>query len=260
MKYSSPHQSENLLTKAVGRLTPRPSLVFGAITLTALLAFEIFNFSTTDFALKDLLGDLAFAGMPWATILAVAFCAIDFAGIARLFRPQTAGDEPKEAWYLFGAWFLAATMNAILNWWGIAMAIAGHALQSTTVIDPAMLTTVVPVFVALMVWVIRILVIGSLTMAAEQWLASRSQPSTRLRATIPSRYDVPRPAPRPITPPAPVQPAPRAAATLRPAARRFTAANEPEINRPEPTYHSLTRSTRPSGRTDHPGGSSTRRM
>ena len=56
---------------------------WGMMIIGALLAFEIFNFSTTQFALRDVLGDLTFAGMRWATILAVAFCGIDFAGIAR---------------------------------------------------------------------------------------------------------------------------------------------------------------------------------
>ena len=65
-------------------------LLFGAIIITALLAFEIFNYSTTDFALSDLLGDLSFIGIAWATILAIAFCGIDFAGIARLFTPERA--------------------------------------------------------------------------------------------------------------------------------------------------------------------------
>ena len=64
--------------------------------------------------------------MRWATILAIAFCGIDFAGIARLFTPEQGADEPKEVWYLFGAWLLAATMNAMLTWWGVAIAILSH--------------------------------------------------------------------------------------------------------------------------------------
>jgi len=63
---------------------PRGSLM-GILLLVALLAFETFNFSTTDFALHDLLGELKFLGIRWSVILAVAFCGIDFAGIARLF-------------------------------------------------------------------------------------------------------------------------------------------------------------------------------
>jgi hypothetical protein len=50
-------------------------LVFGTIIIAALSAFEIFNYSTTDYALTDLLGDLRFLGVRWATILAIAFCS-----------------------------------------------------------------------------------------------------------------------------------------------------------------------------------------
>jgi len=69
------------------RFNLRRGLAFGVIIVSALLAFEIFNYSTTDFALADLLGDLEFIGFRWSTILALAFCGIDFAGIARLFLP-----------------------------------------------------------------------------------------------------------------------------------------------------------------------------
>ncbi|HEX2981861.1 MAG TPA: hypothetical protein VHO48_16495, partial [Anaerolineaceae bacterium] len=92
-------------------------MAFGVIIIAALIAFEIFNYSTTEYALSDLLGDLRFAGVRWATILALAFCGIDFAGIARLFTPEEGAEEPTEVWYLFGAWLLAATMNAMLTWW-----------------------------------------------------------------------------------------------------------------------------------------------
>ena len=94
----------------------KPGLLFVAIILGALLAFEVFNYSTTEHALSDLLGDLTFAGVPWSTVLAIAFCGIDFAGIARLFTPEQGADEPAEVWYLFGAWLLAAAMNATLTW------------------------------------------------------------------------------------------------------------------------------------------------
>jgi len=71
-------------------------VVFGLLIITALLAFEIFNFSTTDFALTDLLGDLRCWVVRWATILAITFCRIDFAGIARLFTPDaTPGEQPE---------------------------------------------------------------------------------------------------------------------------------------------------------------------
>ena len=42
-------------------------LIFGMIILCALLAFEVFNFSSTLFALTDILGNLAFGPVRWAT-------------------------------------------------------------------------------------------------------------------------------------------------------------------------------------------------
>lgn len=45
----------------------------GAILMLALLAFEMFNFDTTQFALRSLLGDVRFMGLQWASILAIAF-------------------------------------------------------------------------------------------------------------------------------------------------------------------------------------------
>ncbi|MCJ7622830.1 MAG: hypothetical protein MUO76_04950, partial [Anaerolineaceae bacterium] len=98
--------------QAFPKISINAKMIFGIIIFTALIAFEMFNYSTTDFALRDLLGELRFANIRWATILSIAFCGIDFAGIARLFTPQIGADEPKEIWYLFGAWLLAATMNA----------------------------------------------------------------------------------------------------------------------------------------------------
>ena len=141
---------------------------FGLIIVTALLAFEIFNYSTTQFALADVLGDLKFAGLRWATILAIAFCGIDFAGIARIFTPQQGRDEPAEVWYLFGAWLLAAGFNATLTWWGVSVAIAGHTSAGAgAVISNSTLIKVVPIFVAVMVWLIRVLIIGTFSIAGD---------------------------------------------------------------------------------------------
>lgn len=147
----------------------RRGLAWGLIILGALLAFELFNFSTTEFALKDVLGNLSFAGMGWSTILAIAFCGIDFAGIARLFTPEKGKDEPAEVWYLFGAWLLAATMNAMLTWWGVSIAIVENAnVISSQVVSKATLLHVVPVFVAIMVWLIRVLIIGTFSVSGDR--------------------------------------------------------------------------------------------
>jgi hypothetical protein len=169
---------------------PSRGFLFGVLIMAALVAFEIFNYSTTDFALTDLLGDLRFAGLRWATILAIAFCGIDFAGIARLFTPEKGAGEPKEVWYLFGAWLLAATMNAILTWWGVAIAILGHESLGGSVVSRETMIKIVPVFVAIMVWVIRVLIIGSFSVNGSRLF---SQASPRQAVNPMARQSQPQP-------------------------------------------------------------------
>jgi hypothetical protein len=172
------------LRKTFSGVQVRSGTVYAVIIILAMFAFEIFNFSTTAFSLRDLLGDLTFAGISWATFLALAFCGIDFAGIARLITPENRKSELKESWYLFGAWLIAATANAALTWWGVAVAINNHALQSSAVISTTTLTRVIPVFVAILVWVLRILIIASLTSAFER-LTSKRAASTQRPVNVP---------------------------------------------------------------------------
>lgn len=230
---------------ALQNLKLRPSLAFGIIILTALFAFEIFNYSTTDYALRDLLGELKFMGLRWATILSIAFCGIDFAGIARLFTPQQGSEEPKEVWYLFGAWLLAATMNAILTWWGVSMAVNNHAVVSSqSVVEPGTLTKIVPAFVAIMVWVIRILIIGSLSYAGDHFFGTAEKqvglpaPSRRTLGAS-TQKNLPEYTPAVTLAPRPVVNRSVGARPAQPQAHRTPPQPEPVIARPEPTYHSL---------------------
>jgi hypothetical protein len=156
------------LSKSITGIKVQSGAVYALIIILAMIAFEVFNYSTTAFSLQDLLGDLKFAGIPWSTFLALAFCGIDFAGVAKLIAPDNRRMEIKESWYLFGAWLIAATANAALTWWGVSVAISSHALKSSSIIDSETLTRTVPLFVAIMVWVLRILIIASLTSALER--------------------------------------------------------------------------------------------
>jgi hypothetical protein len=155
------------------RIRLQRGLAFGVIILTALIMFELFNYSTTVYALEDLLGNLTFWGISWATILAIAFCGVDFAGIARLHTPQAGNGQPNETWYLFGAWLLAATMNAMLTWWGVSLAIVNHGTLGNSVIDRQTLLRVVPIFVAVLVWLIRVLIIGTYSLAGNRLLSQK---------------------------------------------------------------------------------------
>ncbi len=173
----------------------RSEQVFGGLILVALFFFELFNYSTTDFALHDLLGDLAFFSIKWSTILAIAFCGIDFAGIARLFTHGKDGDSA-ETWYLMGAWLLAASMNAMLTWWGVSVALLGHVPAGARVLGPATVHKVIPVFVAILVWLVRVLIIGTLSVAGRQLFGTWGQPpleSVPRRRVASTRRVSPRP-------------------------------------------------------------------
>ncbi len=226
----------------------RPGFMFAVIILIALVSFEVFNYSTTDYAMRDLLGDLRFASIRWSTILAIAFCGIDFAGIARLFTPEQRSEEPKEVWYLFGAWLLAATMNAGLTWWGVSMAITTHTVGSTAVIDQKTLTSVVPVFVALMVWVIRILIIGSLSVASDRLFGRDAGQALTARSSV-------RPAGATLrTGMGSVTMAPR------PASPRSSLKSDSIPNRPEPSYHNVHARPTPKPTSGEPGSSPSYRL
>lgn len=154
-------------------------MIFGGIILIALLAFEVFNYSSTSFALHDILGDLAFGPFKWATILAVAFCGIDFAGIARIFTPEQGRDEPAEVWYLFAAWFLAAAFNATLTWWGVSVAILKHNAEGGVLLGQENMTKLVPIFVAGMVLLIRVLLINTFSIAGERLFSLADERQTQ---------------------------------------------------------------------------------
>lgn len=209
---------------------------WGTMIIGALLAFEVFNFSTTQFALRDVLGDLTFAGFRWASILAIAFCGIDFAGIARIFTPEQGADEPKEVYYLFGAWFLAAAFNAILTWWGVSVAIVNHtSAAGGVVISAATMTKVVPIFVAAMILLVRVLIIGTFSLAGDRLFTTDERRS----------YNSPRPAQQSSYSSAALRPASSLSrpaqnntASFRPAPKTNTP-QQTSFSRQEPTYHNL---------------------
>jgi hypothetical protein len=204
----------------LNRFSRQRGALFTLIMFGALLAFEVFNYSTTDFALSDLLGKLTFMGVRWSTVLSLAFCGIDFAGIARLFTPEQGRDEPTEVWYLFGAWVLAAAMNATLTWWGVSLALVNHTPASVAIIERGTLNSVVPVFVAVMVWMIRILIIGTFSMAGDRlfWMDDqRNSYRPQTQASRPALNTNPRPA------------------TL--SARSNDSPSNAAVSRSEPTYH-----------------------
>jgi hypothetical protein len=229
-------RSFNLLPFLQGTALKRGA-IFGFIILSALAAFEVFNYSSTLFALRDILGNLSFGPLSWASILAFAFCGIDFAGIARIFTPERGRDEPAEVWYLFAAWFLAAAFNATLTWWGVSVAILRHNADGGVLLGQTAMTKFVPIFVAIMVLTIRVLLINTFSVAGERifTVANDRVPQYQRQPSYPARAQYLR------TPnDAPVYPRPAPKPTP-------AAASRPLYN--EPTYHPVGMSAQE--RSDH---------
>jgi len=190
------------LGKAIANI-PRRVLI-GILLVIALLAFEMFNFDSTQYALSDFLAETSFMHIRWATILAVAFCAIDFAGLAYLFGTGQEDGKHKEVWYLMGAWLLGATMNALMTWWAVSVTLLTHDLGNE-VLSRSELLNVVPVFVAILVWLTRILFIGAFSIAGNRLFELNIESKADDRSP---QVDVSNPRFRPAgSRPAPVRPA-----------------------------------------------------
>ena len=212
-------RSERLFSTSMNKTSPhilslisisRRSMI-GVLLMVALLSFEIFNFDTTRYALDNLLGDIRFLGIGWASILSIAFCAIDFAGLARLFTPEQQ-NEPNSAWYLMGAWLLGATMNAIMTWWAVSLTLLNHEFGNE-ILSREQLLYSVPIFIAALVWITRILFIGAFSVAGEyifdfnragRETAVSAPPQPALRQPV--RQERPAEQPTPIQPPRQPQP------------------------------------------------------
>ncbi len=216
----SPHQQPQTGQTAVTLpFKLQRKTVIGIIMTIALLSFEMFNFDTTRYALQDILGDVRFLGLQWAAILAIAFCAIDFAGLARLFTPQQGPEEPNSVWYLMGAWLLGATMNAIMTWWAVSLTLLSHDFGNE-ILSRSQLLQIVPIFIASLVWLTRILFIGAFSVAGEHLfdLAGIQNSTTYQRAPqLQNQAPLTQPTKRPIPP--------------QPVANRRTPPSRPTIQR-----------------------------
>lgn len=231
-----PQTKQNQGYHTISLNLPRKTVI-GSILLIALVSFEIFNFDTTRYALQNFLGDVRFLGVSWAAILAIAFCAMDFAGLARLFTPQKGREEPKAVWYLTGAWLLGATMNAVMTWWAISLTLINHQVGNE-ILSHQQLLQIVPIFVAALVWLTRILFIGAFAVAgehifdlagtAQQHQTNDVEQKRPILTTQPAAQpqQIPQPAPKPAQPrgqqrpPIPSTPPPASPAPMRASPRQ----------------------------------------
>ncbi|HMN11181.1 MAG TPA: hypothetical protein PKD55_02505 [Bellilinea sp.] len=141
--------------------------ILTVILALSLVFFQMFTFSTTEYSLRSLLGNPDFYGFPWAMLLALAFAGADFAGMARIFTPERGKDEPLEVWILTGAWLAVASLNAVLTWYGVGQAMLGANVQGSELISRAELLEYVPITLAMLTWIVRILLVSTFSFAME---------------------------------------------------------------------------------------------
>jgi len=127
-------------------------------------------------------------------------------------------------------------MNAILTWWGVSIAILNHQSLGNAIIARETLIKVVPIFVAVMIWLLRVLIIGTISMAGDR-LFNQDQASSAQRSTQTHKNSSrAKRKPAPLTRRPSVKPSPVQARASQPAPKRSSrsAAEHPAI---EPTYH-----------------------
>lgn len=157
--------------------------ILGGLIIGGMLFFEGSNYISTNVALVDILGGMALFGIRWSTMLSLAFCFVDFAGIARIFTPEQGREEPTWVWYLFAAWFMAAAFDALLTWWSVNVAIYNS--QSRYIATVPALRTIFPIGVALGELAIRISLINVVASTGERIFSmARRQSSPRASNTI----------------------------------------------------------------------------
>ena len=182
MNLTTTQRFTRLTSQFFKNIRTRSNALYMGMIILALAGFEIFNFSTTDFALRDILGNQGSGMLAWPMVLSLAFCGMDIAGIAKILATPRENSDQKTSWYLLGAWVLAAAMNTGLTWWGISVSIYNQPARAVMLMDPMTYVTVIPVLVAVMVWVIRVLIIGSLVTSFDEVIKGdnrKSKPAKR---------------------------------------------------------------------------------
>ncbi len=240
-----------------GRELASRDMIVATILAIALIAFEIFNFDTTQFALESLLGGEKFLGIMWASILAIAFCSIDFAGLIRIFTPEKGADEPRIVWYLMGAWLLGATMNSVMTWWAVSLTLLNHDFGNE-VLSREQLLRYVPIFVAALVLLTRILFIGAFTVAGERVVQQVAPQKSQRRPRQAGNANLQRPQQAPLRQ-APVRaraasPSPRAAAPRPVPASRAATPPLSQAADDEISYHPLEEDVMPTPVKQQPQG------
>jgi len=173
---------------------------FKLITLTGLAAFEIFNFATNQSAMELIFGDTQFVMIYIYNLVAIAFSAIDLGGLSSTFTEEK---WPNEPWWVYVstiAWFLASIVSGLLTYMSVAVAMTVAPVSQLAAVMPnlAAIYDFIPVAIAAVIWLIRVMLIGSAVAGSGHVSAPRPKPSTRpVHIGTQPTASQPKPAPAP---------------------------------------------------------------
>jgi hypothetical protein len=112
----------------------------------------------------------------------------------------------------------------MLTWWGVALAIVNHTSLGGSVISHDTLLAVVPIFVAIMVWLIRVLIIGTFSVAGNRLFSqAESYPQARPVPVMHRAENSTHPA--------------QISTAIHPVPKPSSESPRHPTSRPEPTYH-----------------------
>jgi len=116
-------------------------------------------------------------------------------------------------------------MNAMLTWWGVSVAIVQNGHVGTAIVSSTIMTKAIPIFVAVMVWLIRVLIIGTFSIAGERLFTQDTTKQVRSYTQAKTRTTR--------------QPVTRVATARRAAPKPTPRAQAGFGSTVEPTYHNL---------------------
>jgi hypothetical protein len=175
------------------------SAILGLLIFLGLAAFDVFNFATTRDALSSII-TATLLNIPLSWPLAVAFCAIDLGGIASVFTKEKGFREPWYVWMLGAGWIIASIANSGLTFMAIRMGMASAPIMHNPLIPADIAIKWVPILLASVIWLIRVMIIGSIIVAdnhKEPVVAKPAQPAFRMAG---SSRPMPKPNPQPVRP------------------------------------------------------------
>lgn len=138
--------------------------------LVALVAFEFMSYSSTKTGVESIVGVVS-----WATLLAFAFVAVDFAGAGILFfSPETLKDS---YWSLFAGWALTVIGDVGAAFYNIAASMSAdaqtHILVVNGVVSVKMFTIYIPLMITLAWAGIQMSLVHSLNIVVMELTGSR---------------------------------------------------------------------------------------